>query len=50
MSLQRLETFLNNNELDPDCVDRNGVDPKIAISVRDGSFQWDPEEKAVLSE
>ncbi|XP_076820993.1 multidrug resistance-associated protein 1-like isoform X2 [Clavelina lepadiformis] len=49
VSLQRLQGFLNNEELDPKNVDRSPSLPsEDAIKIENGSFKWDKEEDDVL--
>ncbi|XP_048728231.2 multidrug resistance-associated protein 1-like [Ostrea edulis] len=42
VSLKRLSKFLNNHDLDPECVSHDYMEDE-AITIKDGSFMWDPE-------
>ncbi|CAO2644872.1 ATP-binding cassette sub-family C member 3 [Lemmus lemmus] len=40
VSLKRIQDFLNQDELDPQCVERKTISPGYAITVHDGTFTW----------
>ena len=48
MSLKRIDTFLNAEELDPNCVSGQVVQLDNVIEVEDGTFSWDEDSKPVL--
>ena len=48
MSIKRIDTYLNAEELDPDCVSDKVQDQENAIEVQDGTFSWDEDSKPVL--
>ena len=47
VSLKRINSFLNNEELDDDIIERS-KENKNAISVKDASFTWDKSAKTSL--
>lgn len=52
MSLKRINSFLNEEELDPDnidCRDKPAVDDEEAVLIREGSFTWDTPDRFSLS-
>ncbi|XP_006889523.1 PREDICTED: canalicular multispecific organic anion transporter 2 [Elephantulus edwardii] len=40
VSLKRIQHFLSQDELDPDCVERKVISPGYAITVNSGTFTW----------
>ncbi|KAH0501077.1 canalicular multispecific organic anion transporter 2 [Microtus ochrogaster] len=40
VSLKRIQDFLNQDELDPQCVERKTISPGYAITVYNGTFTW----------
>ncbi|XP_051056069.1 ATP-binding cassette sub-family C member 3 [Phodopus roborovskii] len=40
VSLKRIQDFLNQDELDPQCVERKTISPGYAITVHNGTFTW----------
>lgn len=40
VSLKRIQDFLNQNELDPQCVERKTISPGCAITIHNGTFTW----------
>ncbi|XP_057630326.1 ATP-binding cassette sub-family C member 3 [Chionomys nivalis] len=40
VSLKRIQDFLNQDELDPQCVERKTIFPGYAITVHNGTFTW----------
>nr|CAB3219626.1 multidrug resistance-associated protein 1-like [Phallusia mammillata] len=48
VSLQRLEKFLNNDELDESNVDRKPTSSANMISIDNGTFKWDREQDDIL--
>ena len=44
VSLERLEKFLCNDELDMDSVDHSPQDGDNAITIDNASFKWSPED------
>lgn len=40
VSLKRIQDFLNQNELDPQCVERKTISPGYAITIHNGTFTW----------
>ncbi|XP_067673483.1 multidrug resistance-associated protein 1-like isoform X3 [Haliotis asinina] len=49
VSLKRLQNFLQLEELDPSAVQRNPPD-KLAVSIDQGMFTWDPDAATTLKE
>ncbi|XP_048248325.1 multidrug resistance-associated protein 1-like isoform X3 [Haliotis rufescens] len=47
VSLKRLQHFLQHEELDPSAVQQNPTD-KLAVSIDNGVFTWDPEAATTL--
>lgn len=40
VSLKRIQDFLNQDELDPQCVERKTIAPGQAITIQNGTFTW----------
>ncbi|XP_006833709.1 PREDICTED: canalicular multispecific organic anion transporter 2 [Chrysochloris asiatica] len=40
VSLKRIQHFLSQDELDPECVDRRAISPGYAITIDNGTFTW----------
>uniref|UniRef100_A0A8D2A9F3 ABC-type glutathione-S-conjugate transporter n=1 Tax=Sus scrofa TaxID=9823 RepID=A0A8D2A9F3_PIG len=40
VSLKRIQHFLSQDELDPQCVERKTITPGYAITVNNGTFTW----------
>ncbi|KAJ6660365.1 hypothetical protein lerEdw1_017788 [Lerista edwardsae] len=40
VSLKRIQHFLSNGELDPNCVETKAITPGYAVTVKDGAFSW----------
>ncbi|XP_021067908.1 canalicular multispecific organic anion transporter 2 [Mus pahari] len=40
VSLKRIQNFLNQDELDPQCVERKTISPGYAITIHNGTFTW----------
>lgn len=40
VSVKRLQSFLNQDELDPQCVERKHISPGFAITIDNGTFTW----------
>lgn len=40
VSLKRIQDFLNQDELDPQCVERKTISPGYAITIHNGTFTW----------
>ncbi|KAL6034061.1 hypothetical protein STEG23_018996, partial [Scotinomys teguina] len=40
VSLKRIQDFLNQDELDPQCVERKIISPGYAITIHNGTFTW----------
>ncbi|XP_069884465.1 ATP-binding cassette sub-family C member 3 [Dipodomys merriami] len=40
VSLKRIQNFLNQDELDPQCVERKNISPGYAITIHRGTFTW----------
>ncbi|XP_052614436.1 ATP-binding cassette sub-family C member 3 isoform X1 [Peromyscus californicus insignis] len=40
VSLKRIQDFLNQDELDPQCVERKTISPGHAITIHNGTFTW----------
>ncbi|XP_052050863.1 ATP-binding cassette sub-family C member 3 isoform X2 [Apodemus sylvaticus] len=40
VSLKRIQDFLNQDELDPQCVERKTISPGHAITIQNGTFTW----------
>lgn len=40
VSLKRIQDFLNQDELDPQCVERKTISPGYAITINNGTFTW----------
>ncbi|KAM4822942.1 ATP-binding cassette sub-family C member 3 [Urocitellus parryii] len=40
VSLKRIQRFLNQDELDSQCVERKTISPGYAITVQNGTFTW----------
>ncbi|XP_036051186.1 canalicular multispecific organic anion transporter 2 [Onychomys torridus] len=40
VSLKRIQDFLNQDELDPHCVERKNISPGHAITIHNGTFTW----------
>lgn len=40
VSLKRIQNFLNQDELDPQCVERKIISPGHAITIQNGTFTW----------
>ncbi|XP_051014284.1 ATP-binding cassette sub-family C member 3 [Acomys russatus] len=40
VSLNRIQDFLNQDELDPQCVERKTISPGYAITINNGTFTW----------
>ncbi|XP_008569047.1 PREDICTED: canalicular multispecific organic anion transporter 2 [Galeopterus variegatus] len=40
VSLKRIQRFLSQDELDPQCVERKTISPGYAITVHSGTFTW----------
>lgn len=40
VSLKRIQDFLNQDELDPQCVERKTISPGCAITIHNGTFSW----------
>ncbi|XP_050012615.1 ATP-binding cassette sub-family C member 3 [Alexandromys fortis] len=40
VSLKRIQDFLSQDELDPQCVERKTISPGYAITVHNGTFTW----------
>ncbi|XP_042637031.1 ATP-binding cassette sub-family C member 3 [Orycteropus afer afer] len=40
VSLKRIQHFLSQDELDPDCVERKTISPGYAITIDNGTFTW----------
>ncbi|OXB59403.1 hypothetical protein ASZ78_009703 [Callipepla squamata] len=50
VSLKRIQQFLSNDELDPNCVERKVITPGYAISVKNATFSWGKELKPSLKD
>jgi ATP-binding cassette subfamily C (CFTR/MRP) protein 3 len=47
--MNRIQKFLNEEELDPDCVTDQVNDPGDAVQIEgDGTFSWDTDTPPVL--
>ncbi|XP_027951988.1 canalicular multispecific organic anion transporter 2-like, partial [Eumetopias jubatus] len=40
VSLKRIQHFLNQDELDPQCVERKTITPGYAVTIHNGTFTW----------
>ncbi|KAG8507864.1 Canalicular multispecific organic anion transporter 2 [Galemys pyrenaicus] len=40
VSLKRIQHFLSQDELDPQCVERKNISPGYAITIHNGTFTW----------
>ncbi|CAK6438290.1 unnamed protein product [Pipistrellus nathusii] len=40
VSLKRIQHFLTQDELDPQCVERNTITPGYAVTIDNGTFTW----------
>ncbi|XP_037350168.1 ATP-binding cassette sub-family C member 3 [Talpa occidentalis] len=40
VSLKRIQHFLSQDELDPQCVERKTISPGYAITIHNGTFTW----------
>lgn len=40
VSLKRIQQFLTQDELDPQCVERKTISPGYAITIHSGTFTW----------
>ncbi|XP_037664364.1 canalicular multispecific organic anion transporter 2 isoform X2 [Choloepus didactylus] len=40
VSLKRIQHFLSQEELDPQCVERKAISPGYAITIHSGTFTW----------
>ncbi|KAJ1130883.1 hypothetical protein NDU88_009227 [Pleurodeles waltl] len=50
VSLNRIQKFLSNDELDPDSVDTKSITQGFAITVQNGRFSWALDTEPVLKE
>lgn len=40
VSLKRIQSFLSQDEVDPQCVERKTISPGYAITIHNGTFTW----------
>ncbi|CAD7667352.1 unnamed protein product [Nyctereutes procyonoides] len=43
VSLKRIQHFLSQDELDPQCVERKTITPGYAVTIDNGTFTWAPD-------